>query len=349
LGFMVSRAMGIGPAASLRSAGTFGENETLVVADFRSPPGDSTLGPTVAEALRTDLAQSTQLRVLTRASVREILRLMQRPVESAVPFAVAREIATREGAKAVLDGAVVRIGQSYVVSGRLVGALDGRELATFRETASNEDELMPALNAFSRAVREKAGESFRSIRASSELERVTTPSLAALRKYVEGSLLADEQGQTERGIALLREAVELDTAFAMGWRKLSVLLNNDQMRRAEALAAVSTAFRHRDRLTEMERLLTEGYYYTSGPDPDHGRALLAYAEASRLDSLNTSALNNAAVIYGNRREYDRAREMYLRVTRLPRTFSGAFTNLLTEQIRSGRPVAEMESTRAEFA
>src|SRR5690606_21457478 len=85
LGFMVSRAMGIGPAASLRSAGTFGENETLVVADFRSPPGDSTLGPTVAEALRTDLAQSTQLRVLTRASVREILRLMQRPVESAVP------------------------------------------------------------------------------------------------------------------------------------------------------------------------------------------------------------------------------------------------------------------------
>src|SRR5690606_4801679 len=164
LGFMVSRAMGVGPAASLRSAGTFGENETLVVADFRSPPDDSTLGPTIAEALRTDLAQPSQLRVLTRASVREILRLMQRPVESAVPFEVAREIATREGAKAVLDGAVVRIGQSYVVSGRLVSALDGQELATFRETANNENELMPALNAFSRKVREKAGESFRSIR-----------------------------------------------------------------------------------------------------------------------------------------------------------------------------------------
>src|SRR5690606_30701903 len=110
-----------------------------------------------------------------------------------------------------------------------------------------------------------------------------------------------------------------------------------------------TAFRHRDRLTEMERLLTEGYYYTNGPDPDHGRALLAYDEAVRLDTLNTSALNNSAGIYGVRREYDRAREMYLRVTRLPRTFSGAFTNLLIEQVRSGRPVAEMESTRAEFA
>src|SRR5690606_539034 len=172
-----------------------------------------------------------------------------------------------------------------------------------------------------------------SIRASSELERVTTPSLAALRKYVEGSLLADEQGHTERGIALLREAVQLDTAFAMAWRKLAVLLNNDQLHRAEAMAAASTAFRHRDRLTEMERLLTEVYYYTNGPDPDHGRALLAYDEAVRLDTLNTSALNNSAGIYGVRREYDRAREMYLRVTRLPRTFSGAFTNLLIEQVR----------------
>ncbi len=346
LGFMVSRAMGIGPAASLRSTGAFGENETLVVADFRSPANDSTLGPTVAEALRTDLAQSSQLRVLTRASIREILRLMDRPTESSVPFEVAREIATREGAKAVLDGEVVRLGQSYVVSGRLVSALDGEELAAFRETASNEDELIVALGALSRAVREKAGESFRTIRASSELERVTTPSLAALRKYVEGSLLADERGEVDRGIALLREAVELDTAFAMAWRKLSVLLANDRTSRAEALEAISTAYQHRDRLTEMERFLTEGYYYTRGPDPDHDRALVAYGEAIRLDSLNTSALNNSAVIYTERYENERALELFQRVTRLPRTFGGAFSNTMREQIRLGRPIADMESTRA---
>jgi tetratricopeptide (TPR) repeat protein/tRNA A-37 threonylcarbamoyl transferase component Bud32 len=345
LGFMVSRAMGIGPAASLRSTGAFGENETLVVADFRSPANDSTLGPTVAEALRTDLAQSSQLRVLTRASIREILRLMDRPTESAVPFEVAREIATREGAKAVLDGAVVRLGQSYVVSARLVSARDGEELATFRETAGGEDELITALGDLSRAVREKAGESFRTIRASSELERVTTPSLPALRKYVEGSQLADERGEVDRGIALLREAVELDTAFAMAWRKLSVLLANDRTNRAAALDAITTAYRHRDRLTEMERNLTEGYYYTRGPDPDHDRALIAYGEAIRLDTLNTSAINNSAVIYSERYEFDRARELYARVTRLPRTFGGAFSNLMREQIRLGRPIAELESTR----
>jgi TolB-like protein len=298
VGFMVSRAMGIGPAASLRGTGAFGDLETLVVADFRSPPGDSTLGPTVAEALRTDLAQSSSLNVLTRASMRQILGLMERPSESAVPFDLAREIGTREGAKAVLDGGIVRLGQTYVISGRLVATLDGAELATFRETAANEDELLAALGKLSRAVRERAGESLRTIRSSSELERVTTPSLPALRKYVEGSLTADEQGDVERGITLLREAVAIDTAFAMAWRKLSVLLNNEGTDRAQALAAVSTAFRHRARLSEMERLLTEGYYYTNGPEPSHDKALAAYEEAIRLDSLSTSAINNAGVVYG---------------------------------------------------
>jgi tetratricopeptide (TPR) repeat protein len=347
VGFMVTRAFGIGPAASLRGKGAFGARETVVVADFRSPAADSTLGPTVAEALRTDLGQSSSLNVLTRASVREILGLMQRPTESVVPFELAREIATREGAKAVLDGEIVRLGQSYVVSARLVSSLDGQELATFRETAENEDGLIGALGELSRSVREKAGESLRTIRASSELERVTTPSLAALRKYVEGSQLADEAGEVDRGLALLEEAVTLDTAFAMAWRKMGVILGNEDRDRARSIAAVSTAYRHRGRLTEMERLLTEGYYYTRGPQPNHEKALAAYEEAIRIDSLNTSALNNAAVIHGQRRDHARAEELYRRVIRLPRTFGGAFTNLIQEQIRNGH-TSGLDSTVAAF-
>ena len=347
VGFMVTRAFGIGPAASLRGKGAFGAQETVIVADFRSPAGDSALGPTVAEALRTDLAQSSSLRVLTRASVREILGLMQRPTESVVPFELAREIATREGAKAVLDGEIVRLGQSYVVSARLVAALDGQELATFRETAGSEDALIGALGELSRAVREKAGESLRAIRASSELERVTTPSLPALRKYVEGSTLADEAGDAERGLALLGEAVALDTAFAMAWRKIAVVLGNEGRDRTRALAAITTAYRHRERLSENERLLTEGYYYTRGPRPDHDRALAAYEEAARLDSTSISALNNAAVVLGDKREYERAELLYRKVVALPRTYGGGFTNLITTQIRNGR-VSALDSTAAAF-
>ncbi|HXD23281.1 MAG TPA: protein kinase [Gemmatimonadaceae bacterium] len=347
IAFMVMRAMGVGPFGSLRGKGTFGAKETIVVADFTSPQGDSTLGSTIAEALRTDLAQSSSLKVLTRASIRDILRLMQRPPESAVPFDLAREIATREGAKAVLDGGVERLGKGYVVSARLVNALDGTELVTFRETAASDDQLIEALGKLGRSVRERAGEPLRSIQQSSELERVTTPSLDALRKYVEGARVADELGDSDRGLALLQEAVTIDSGFAMAWRKIAVLLNNDQREPARAMAATETAYRHRDRLTEEERDLTEGYYYTLGPKRDRDKAIAAYDAALILDSTSTSALNNLAVELGEKRDYVRAEAIYKRVTALPHSYGGAFTNLMQEQIRLGH-VSGLDSTKAAF-
>jgi tetratricopeptide (TPR) repeat protein/tRNA A-37 threonylcarbamoyl transferase component Bud32/TolB-like protein len=342
--FMVMRALGIGPMASLRGKGDFGERETIMIADFRSPAGDSTLGATVAEALRTDLAQSSSLKVMTRSAIRELLGLMKRPADTVVGFDLAREIATREGAKAVLDGGIERLGSSYVVSARLVGTLDGRELALFREEAAGQDQLLPAVGKLSRQMRTKAGESLKTIRTSSELERVTTGSLPALRKYVEGSRLADEQGDPERGIALLREAVELDTSFAMAWRKLSVLLGNEGNDRSGRIAAISTAFRHRERLTEMERLLTEAYYYMFGPTRDIDRALSAYRAAIVLDSTSTSAINNSAVLLGDSKgDYQAAESLYRRVVKLPRKFGGGFTNLVIAQIRNGR-LGSLDST-----
>jgi tetratricopeptide (TPR) repeat protein/tRNA A-37 threonylcarbamoyl transferase component Bud32 len=347
IAFMVMRAMGVGPFGSLRGRGTFGDRETIVVADFRSPAGDSTLGGTVAEALRTDLGQSSSLRVLTRANMRDLLGMMQRPRESVVQFDVAREIATREGAKAVLDGEVVRLGKGYVVSARLVNALDGNELVTFRETAGGEDDLITALGKLSRAVRERAGESLRSIQKSSELERVSTPSLAALRKYVQGSQASDELGDAERAVALLQEAVSIDSGFAMAWRKIAVVLGNEGTNRPLQLAAMEAAYRHRSRLTEMERLLTEGYYFTRGPKHDRDKALAAYDAAAQLDSLSTAALNNAAVIYGEKREFARAEERYRKVTELPRSFGGAFTNLMQMQTILGH-ISGLDSTRKAF-
>ena len=348
VGFMVMRALGIGPMASLQATGAFSGRETLMIADFRSPQSDSTLGVTVAEALRTDLAQSRSLNVLTRATIREQLTLMRRSVDTVVDFELAQQVASREGAKAVLDGSIQQLGQSYVISARLASTLDGAELALFRQEAANQDDLLPALGRLAKDVRTKAGESLKSIRASSELERVTTPSLQALRKYVEGARMADEVGDGERGMALIREAVAIDTAFAMAWRKLAVLLSNEGRDRAAMLEAVSTAYRHRDRLTEMERLLTEGFYFTRGPSPDRQLALAAYEEAVRLDTLNTSAINNAAVVLDEMNEFERTEEMYRRVVRLPRTFGGAFTNLIQAQIRNGREPAALDSTVIQF-
>jgi tetratricopeptide (TPR) repeat protein/tRNA A-37 threonylcarbamoyl transferase component Bud32 len=345
VGFMVMRAAGIGPMASLRGDGTFGATEMIMVADFSSPASDSTLGATLAEALRTDLDQSASLNVISRRSILEVLELMQRPAGGGVTFELAREIATREGAKAVLDGDIVKLGQSYVVSARLITTLDGKELASFRETADSENDLIAAIGRLSRDVRTKAGESLKAIRSSDELDRVTTHSLPALRKYVEGMRLADDVGDVERGIELLREAVALDTAFAMGWRKLAIVLGNNGLDPEGQIVAVATAYRHRDRLSEMERLLTEALYFNRGPNPDALKAIAAYEAASRLDTTSIASINNAAVLLGDIRQYERAESLYRRAIRLPQTFPGAFVNLVITQINNGR-ISALDSTVA---
>lgn len=305
-GFVITRTLGIGPAASLIGKGSFGDHETIVVADFRPPQNDSLIGSTVAEAMRTDLAQSPNLNVLTSATVRDLLERMQRPRESVVYFPLAREIATREGARAIIDGEIVRLGTSYVLSARLVSAVDGQELATFRETAKDDASLVTAVGDLSRSIRERVGESLKGIQRSTPLERVTTGSLPALRKYVEATRLLGTRGDTDKALQLLEEAVSLDSTFAMAWRRLAVVLSNDGRDVERVRAAISTAMRFRERLSDEERAFTEAYYYTRGPEPDLTKAVAAYEEVLRRDSTNSTALNNLAVNYLELRRFDDA-------------------------------------------
>ncbi len=347
-GYVITRALGVGPAASLIGKGAFGERETIVVADFRPPADDTLIGTTVAEALRTDLAQSANLAVLTRARVRDILDRMQRPRESAVFFPLAREIATREGARAVVDGEIVRLGTSYVISARLVSVLDAQELATFRETASDDASLVPAVGALSRSIRERVGESLKGIRRTSPLERVTTSSLPALRKYVEATQLQGTQGDDARALQLLEEAVALDSTFAMAWRRLAVILNNRGREPERAREAIETAMRFRDRLSDEERAFTEGYYYTRGPEPDYTRAAAAYEDVLRRDSTNSTALNNLSVLYSDLRREKDAVDALWRSLASPTATGSNYTNILIG-LTAIRDTARVDSAAALFA
>jgi tetratricopeptide (TPR) repeat protein/tRNA A-37 threonylcarbamoyl transferase component Bud32/TolB-like protein len=341
--YIGTRAMGIGPAASLMGTGAFAEHERIVVADFHPPANDSLLGVTVAEALRTDLAQSENLRVMSRATVREVLGRMQRSSETAVLFPVAREIATREGAKALIDGEVVRVGTAYVLSARLVSASTGEELATFRETAGDDAALIGTVGTLARSIRERVGESLKSIRATQPLERVTTASLPALRKYMEG-IRGEERGDDPaRVIASVREAVALDTTFAMGWRKLALLLRNNQAPDDQVQGALASAWRFRDRLTEEERALLEGSYYTYGPEPDAPKAAAALEQLVARDPRNPPALNalaNLGLRYGR---FARAESLYRQAAALPGSPVTMHQNLARVMGIIGRPAAAMDS------
>jgi eukaryotic-like serine/threonine-protein kinase len=318
IGFMVMRALGIGPAGSLIGSGKFGTREQLIITDFKSPTSDSTLGVTITEALRANLTESSALQVVPRLSVNETLRLMKRDVTTPIDFDVAREIATRDGVKAVLDGNIVSLGGRYVVSTRLLSAQSGEQLASFSEEAASQNDLIPAIGRLGKQLRAKVGESLKTVREASALDRVTTGSMDALSKYTAALTTLEQTGDYTKVIPLLQQAVAIDSTFAMAWRRLAAHYSTLGMGDS-ADHAISHAYAHRDRLTDIERHLTEAAYFTYGGHADEERALEAYDAVVARDSFNLIALNNASLIYAKRREYERSANYRLKAASQDKT------------------------------
>ena len=334
--FMAMRAFGIGPAASLISSGKLGSRERVILAEFKSPVSDSTLGATVTEAFRTDLGQSSSLSIMPASAVRSVLQLMQRPTSVRVDYAVAREIATREGIKAVIDGEVVALGGSYVLSARLIATQTGDELAAFRETADNAKEIIPAISRLSKAVRSKVGESLRAVQRAKTLEKVTTPSLDALQRYVSAIRTIEIDGDFPKFEESMTQAISYDTAFAMAYRKLAIELLNRGLQRERAESLLQKAFDHADHLSEKERYIMLGSYYNQGPKPDEDKAVSAYESLLEIDPENVTALNNVASIYHDRGEYAKAAEMAKRAIAVQPTASVFFNNLVHNSLHLGK-------------
>ncbi|HTK56439.1 MAG TPA: protein kinase [Gemmatimonadales bacterium] len=290
IGYTAARTLGIGPAGTLLSSGVMQRDDRFVLADFQNRTDDSTLGTSVTEALRVDLGQSRVVRILSEREVATGLTRMT--LKSGMPLvdSIALQLARREGAKAVITGEVAPVGSGYVLTAQVVEASTGETKAAVRATAADDAHLLIALNELSAQLRERIGESLRSIRASEPLEMVTTRSLEALQHYSTGSRVF-VQGDYDAARVHLEQAIADDSNFAMAWRKLGVVLFNTGAPRSQMVAAVRRAFELRDRLTPIEGHLTEAFYYDN-VQPDRDRTITAYQAVLQIDPLEVTALNN---------------------------------------------------------
>jgi eukaryotic-like serine/threonine-protein kinase len=338
LGFAVTayfgmRIAGVGPVASLQAQGILDEREPILLADFRNATSDPELGTAVTEALRVDLASSRVVTLVEPARVQEALRRMERDPGSAVTPEIAREIAIRDGIKAVLDGEVVGAGSGYILTATLRATGGGATLATFRRTAAGPDAVIPAIDRLSQDIRERVGESLRSIRSGPPLWQVTTSSLEALRKYSQAEQVLS-RGDEMGGLALLREATALDSAFAMAYRKEAVVLRNLGIDRIREIEAVEQAHRHRSRLPEKERYLAEAAYHNSITG-DKNAIIRAYEAVLRIDPLDPAALNNLANEYHVMDELVLAEELYRRNIASAWASPVSRQNLIRNQLMQG--------------
>jgi tetratricopeptide (TPR) repeat protein len=333
VGWVVSRSLGVGPAATLVAKGLLDERATVLLADFEAE--DESLSRAATEAFKVDLSQSQVVRLAEPSFVRQALARMQQSSESGLSASLAQELAVREGIPAVIVGAINSAGDGYVLTVELRAAGTGDVLVSHRETATDASGLIEALDALSKQLRERIGESVGTMRSEEPLERVTTANLDALRRFSQAVEVAEFVGDDDRAIELLEEAIALDPEFAMAYRKLGAILNNRQEERARRTEALTMAFENQDRLTERERYLAQASYYENVTG-ERRRAIRAYESMLDLDPEDTYALNNSGIVHVELRDFETAESMYERALAADSSGMPPYFNLVVVQTNQGK-------------
>jgi eukaryotic-like serine/threonine-protein kinase len=332
-GYMGMRNAGIGPFGSLVAAGTVGEQERILIADFSATGNDTALADIVTEAFRIDFARSAVIRAVEPAAVRDALRRMDRADAARLNEELAFEIARRDGVNVVITGDVARSSGGHVLSARLIGTESGEVLGAARESARTDDDLLPAIDRLSRVLRERIGESLRTIRRTEPLAQVTTPSLAALERYTRSLRATGWEGDPDRGFALLQEAVALDSTFAAAHYGLGIHYSN-RYQYERAMHALDTALRNEDRLTEAQRYIARSTRHSIRREYPQ-----AAAELERLIEIQPdqfAPLNNLALIYSGMGDHARADQYYRRAIATDTSRFFGWANLAENLFKQGQ-------------
>jgi serine/threonine-protein kinase len=332
------------PAATLVGRGVLRPRDRVLVAEMRSGAGDTTLALALGRAFQIDLAQTRMVEIVGGGSVRRALRRMGQPADLAVRDSVAREVALRAQAVAYVVGQVDGVGGTYALSAQLLDARKGEVLAAVRETARDSSQFLDAVDRLSAGLRRQIGEALATIKDEPPLRGVTTPSLAALSKFSQGSELmegsADDRAAARR---LFEEAVALDTNFATAYKTLGALYRT-QGEFGKSATALGRALALRDRLPQDERDYVMASYYRNVTH-EYDKAAAAWMRLLSVDSNDVPVLNNLALVYRDARQFDRAEALYRRAIALDSTTPALYNGLVVVLALTGR----FDETRATLA
>ena len=324
--------------ADARSRNALPAYDVLVADIAAAAPSDSLAARALTDLLRSQLAGSARITVVSRGDIQESLRRMALPITTRLADSVARAIAIRDGHAAILTTELTRVGTSYVITAR-VTATPGPELAVASETAKSDDSLIPAVGRVSRTLRSTLGESRQALLALPPLQRVTTGSLRALELFS----LAQDGPEPPNMMENLRASIAIDSSFAMAHRRLGLALMARGLWQ-EALDEVKLGAHFSDGLRPVERLMALASYH--GLVRDHNRSLAEITEILDLEPDNAWARTNLVYQCLISGQYDRADREQRERGPIPSRLPNEFWSIIREY--QGRGAEAVDSARANF-
>lgn len=222
----------------------------LPLDNLMEDPGQAYFVEGMHEAIITELSRIPNLRVISRTSA-----MKYRDSDLSVP-----EIAEELGVDAVVEGSVLRSGETVRVTAQMIEALNDRHI-----WADNFDRNLTDILALYADVTREIADRIRaevSPELAAALEAPTAVDTDAYDDYLRGSYLCEQWGPEEmrEGLDLMRRAVEVDPDHALFHAGLAICLQYASFfDYLEPMAVFDEAKAAADRALELDRESPEAW------------------------------------------------------------------------------------------
>jgi tetratricopeptide (TPR) repeat protein len=313
----------------------------LAILPFRNASGDPALdwlGPSLAEMLKTEVGQSSQLRTVSSDRMHQILRDLHASSGSDLDPATRKRLAEFTSADRLVWGQYVRMGPTIRMDVTIDNAA-GQEPVFVKAEAATERDLLGTVHELARSIEQKLPLSAAAVRELGSKSAVPLSlSVAAIRSYNEGLQLV-RIGRHSEALKRFRDATREDGEFALAHFRLAQTYANLGYNR-EAQEASRDALRLSDKRPDQERLVITANHARLSNDLD--KAIEAYQTLAKTPGSDPQVRFELAGLYEAKGTFDLAREQCAKVLEADPKYLEALLAAGRIEIKARNPQASLE-------
>ena len=310
----VGAVVGIRYAKNSGTAAVQGPVTSLAIVPFYNSSGDSSLswvGSSIAEALTTDIGQSSHLRMVSPDRLQQVLSDLRVSPQSQIDLQTVKRIAEATHADTVIFGQYEKSGEQIRINATVADVKNDRSIP-LNIGVANDQQLLSSLDKLAGELREKLATNSEMLKElQSHSQHVTTKSIPALRAYNQG-LLLKRSGDNTQAVKMFEEATAQDPNFAMAFSKLAqtyAALGYDDKAYQASRQAMNLA--DNNNLSPRDRYLIQATH--AGIMHDTAKAIAAYQQLEKIDPDDSEVQFDLAKLYESANNYDQARKYLSKV------------------------------------
>jgi len=304
----------------------FEERDWVAIADFVNHTEESLFDHSLNTAFEISIDQSRHINIIQKKRMQEALKRIGKDAKTFIDEDLCREIAQREGANVYIVPEISKIGEKYILTGKLQETSTGSVFRSDVLYIENQNEILEKLDKLCKKMRRHLGESRYKISGQDKpLVKVTTSSLDALKQF---SLAIDYHRNLdfENAATHYENAIRIDSNFTAAKASLGNILFQrfDPEKGKEWL---DEAIQSIDDLTKKEKYGILAFY-AANIENDLDKSIEYTRMIIELYPDDATYRNNMGWYFQNQGHYKKAVEEYKAAIRLEPYFMVPYGGLL---------------------